>query len=390
MKKNLLLSVVCTLWCYVCQAVPYFFAPDGCITYDAQTNKLTLKVDYGSSNWTHHVGGQDTWIYIKISSSASIYNGPFASTSCDPGTYSCEYDLSSLIGLIAVPGCYEFFAVSSHSHSSGVPLPAGATPPLNPNVSDVFPYLSPSVWNTRPPVSGEPWDVSYDIGTGQQYGDDACTCPDTDTLDLVKCNSDFRLVINHLVSDGTSIIPQHVEAQLLEYHSSSTYSYDWGDGTITSVPHSHVYSPGGFSSGTYVICVTETTISGCVCTSCVRFTLPLTTLLDNPCDDTEVDPVPSSLEKPEPARGEVIFDRKLEIYPNPAANQVEIKFEITGDEDTHVNILDTAGKLVYESGRLSKGIRKLNVSTEQLQSGVYYVKLKTGNGESVEKMHILK
>lgn len=394
MKKNLLLSAVFVLFSWLCLAAGPFTAPDGCIKYDAQTNKLILKANYGFANWVGHVNGYDTWIYIRTSHSAANYIGPFASSSCDPVTYSCEYDISSLIGLIAVPGCYEFFAVSSHSHSSGVPLPPGVTPPVNPAFTDVFPTPSPAVWVSRPP-GPEAWDICYDIGSNEQYGHDACTCPDnTDTLAVVKCNSDFKLVINHVVTGGTPLLPQNVEAHLLEYHASSTYSYNWGDGTITSTPHSHVYpsgfGSGGYASGTYEICVTETTALGCVCKSCVQFTLPVTTLLSNPCDDEG--PIPSSLKKPDEKRSELIFDNKLEISPNPSVDQIEIKFELIGDEEVHVSILDASGKSVkeFQSGHLSKGVRKLAISTEQLPVGVYYVKLRTNSGESVEKLHILK
>jgi len=394
MKKNLLLSAVFVLFSWLCHAVPGFYAPEGCITYDAQTNKLTLKANYGLSNWVHHVNGYDTWIYIRTSHSAANYIGPFASSSCDPVTYSCKYDISSLIGLIAVPGCYEFFAVSSHSHSSGVPLPPGVTPPVNPAFTDVFPTPSPTVWNTRPP-GPESWDICYEIGSNEQYGHDACTCPEnTDTLDVVKCNSDFKLMINHLVTGGTSIIPQYVDVQLLEYHASSTYSYDWGDGTVTGVPHSHVYpapfGSGGYASGTYEICVTETTALGCVCRSCVQFTMPQTTLLSNPCNDGGS--TPSSLEKTGSKRSEPIYDRKLEVSPNPATDRVELRFELAADEEVQVYILDAAGEQVktYQYGRLEKGIRKLTISTENLPSGMYYLKLITNSGESVEALHILK
>ncbi|MFK5878124.1 MAG: T9SS type A sorting domain-containing protein [Flavobacteriaceae bacterium] len=78
---------------------------------------------------------------------------------------------------------------------------------------------------------------------------------------------------------------------------------------------------------------------------------------------------------------------KFSIFPNPASNVVNIKFINTLGEDLTVTVYDIQGKLVL--------IEKISNSTEaqldmsQLEGGFYFVKLKTGDQETIKKL-ILK
>jgi hypothetical protein len=67
----------------------------------------------------------------------------------------------------------------------------------------------------------------------------------------------------------------------------------------------------------------------------------------------------------------------LKLYPNPAYNQVEIKFE--EDHITEVRIYNSLGKLIIPS-KLNLTAEVCTFSVELLSQGVYLVQVKTENG----------
>lgn len=69
----------------------------------------------------------------------------------------------------------------------------------------------------------------------------------------------------------------------------------------------------------------------------------------------------------------------VEVYPNPFENQ----FVIKGNDINEISIYDLSGRMVisrkYNSGN------DVSISSENLNGGVYFIKITTGNGEVVKK-----
>lgn len=81
------------------------------------------------------------------------------------------------------------------------------------------------------------------------------------------------------------------------------------------------------------------------------------------------------------------FD-KLEVYPNPAQDQLTIRFEGNGAEVQWI-LIDAQGKQVlsaYEATFMGKN--EVQVNTTTLQGGVYTLKLRNANGEATERVVI--
>ncbi len=74
------------------------------------------------------------------------------------------------------------------------------------------------------------------------------------------------------------------------------------------------------------------------------------------------------------------------MFPNPATNEINLKW--SQPETANVRVFNTIGKLVFYGKKidLSRGF-KIDVSA--LNSGVYFVKVNTVNGEITKKL-ILK
>ena len=84
----------------------------------------------------------------------------------------------------------------------------------------------------------------------------------------------------------------------------------------------------------------------------------------------------------------VVEKQGFEIYPNPAQDQVKIKFSATSFPGGNVAIYDLSGKIVksYNFDEHSSQILDLDVS--DLSSGVYLIKTISAEGNAVEKLII--
>ena len=76
----------------------------------------------------------------------------------------------------------------------------------------------------------------------------------------------------------------------------------------------------------------------------------------------------------------------LSIYPNPASNEVNIKWNTP--EDVGVRIFDTQGKIVFYAKKVNL-LSQLNIDLTGFRSGIYFIKLNTSRGEITKKL-ILK
>lgn len=81
------------------------------------------------------------------------------------------------------------------------------------------------------------------------------------------------------------------------------------------------------------------------------------------------------------------------LYPNPAASAVNINIELNSNEKVSVSIFDITGKLVstvIENTEMNAGSNSVNVSTNNLSNGLYFVSVSTGNFVQTQKLVISK
>lgn len=76
----------------------------------------------------------------------------------------------------------------------------------------------------------------------------------------------------------------------------------------------------------------------------------------------------------------------LILYPNPATNEVNLKWN--ADEDVAVRVYNTLGKLMFYSKSVNLA-NDFKINTSAFKTGVYFVKLNTSKGEITKKL-ILK
>jgi len=67
----------------------------------------------------------------------------------------------------------------------------------------------------------------------------------------------------------------------------------------------------------------------------------------------------------------------IQVYPNPATEQVNLLFDLAGAETLSVSITDMLGKTVYQSNRqqYAEGKNQVSINTANLAPGMYRVSL---------------
>ncbi len=82
------------------------------------------------------------------------------------------------------------------------------------------------------------------------------------------------------------------------------------------------------------------------------------------------------------------------IYPNPAKINSEINVNLTLEKASKVNLVlyNSIGKVVknFGSENLNQGAQSLNLNTEGIEPGIYFLKTRTDNGEETTKVTITK
>jgi hypothetical protein len=73
---------------------------------------------------------------------------------------------------------------------------------------------------------------------------------------------------------------------------------------------------------------------------------------------------------------------EISVFPNPATNQISIKFKYFDsfkDENSTIEIVDLNGKKILETSSLLHITNEQNIDISELQSGLYFLRLKTAD-----------
>lgn len=72
----------------------------------------------------------------------------------------------------------------------------------------------------------------------------------------------------------------------------------------------------------------------------------------------------------------------IKVYPNPTDNDLNIEFAVSNSQTVVLNVQDVSGKQVMQNLiQANEGSNLVMMDTKELASGVYFLKVQTGNGE---------
>lgn len=158
-----------------------------------------------------------------------------------------------------------------------------------------------------------------------------------------------------------------------------SYSWDFGDGNTSNVQFPiHQYA----GAGTYLICLTVTS-SNPACTSTYCDSVTVTQKMLSAFTFAVVDQSTSANPAAEASAS-------LEMWPNPAHDQVSIRLELQNNAPVSAQIVDLQGRLVFETTekRLAPGQHTFNFNLHQLPSGLYLARVKIGGESIVRKLMV--
>ncbi len=77
-------------------------------------------------------------------------------------------------------------------------------------------------------------------------------------------------------------------------------------------------------------------------------------------------------------------------YPNPATNSFNIDYNIAGDDNASIRIMNTLGEVVMVFNDLAQGKNTLTIDATSLSTGTYFYQLKSGEAVLTKKLTIVK
>ena len=82
----------------------------------------------------------------------------------------------------------------------------------------------------------------------------------------------------------------------------------------------------------------------------------------------------------------------LPAYPNPFNPSTHLQFTVPNDMDVAINVYDINGRLIDEvvNSNLSRGYYNFEWDASQFSSGVYFIQLRSGQNQEIQKVVLMK
>jgi len=85
------------------------------------------------------------------------------------------------------------------------------------------------------------------------------------------------------------------------------------------------------------------------------------------------------------------FNSSISVYPNPANNVLNLSIESVCNSKANINLIDISGKVVFAFNKeITEGSNIVSLNTDNLQNGLYILKVKNGTTIYNEKVLIQK
>jgi|GEM_PF-2008696 len=171
---------------------------------------------------------------------------------------------------------------------------------------------------------------------------------------------------------GGQMFSQTITPGILAGSAHGTYTFSnlpYGDYFIL------VDIPGLDTNGTYHVNLSATT--------------PSVSALDFIVDSMYINPIGSSVNLI--SHNNSVLNNSISIYPNPAANQTKIKYDLINEANVEIELFDLVGrrtKTIIEKSIFEKNKYEHTIQLNELSSGVYFIKFKINNFENVIKLII--
>ena len=211
---------------------------------------------------------------------------------------------------------------------------------------------------------------------------DSCTIVTCDSVSInciggggtVPCSASFSTAA-YPDSSGTGTIFYVVNTSTV--NAGTSYFWDFGDGTTSTDQYpTHDY----LTDGSFILCLTIT---------------------DSTCTDTYCDSVVVTgssngftlVAKPEGSAGLVDLElySGMNIFPNPTSHNLTLRINSLEDSEIQVAIVSVMGQVISQNAhQVKSGDNTLNLYTDDLVKGYYFIKISSANANNVEAIRFIK
>lgn len=242
-----------------------------------------------------------------------------------------------------------------------VALSGNASGATNPEISVDWGDSSPT-GTTLPDSHTYAAAGTYQICASYVDLDNLENCQVVSCIDVVvddattSCTVEMTLTVTNNVVSVTSVGDGAANPQ---------YVITWGDGSFPTLSDngSHTYT----QSNTYTVCVTYGDLSNpgeCNATDCEDVVITVG-LLEN-----------------------VIAENSISVYPNPMADESNIKLALNKPAHVQVDLFDLTGKNIANvfNGERGQGTQNISFNTKSLSKGIYFIRVIAGEEERTIKV----
>ncbi len=177
-------------------------------------------------------------------------------------------------------------------------------------------------------------------------------------------NADYTNSINYGLTPGISFtINDHEVTFTGTTAGAASYFWDFGDGnTSTQENPTHNYSG---ATGPTDVTLTVTSARGCVSETTANVGLTAT--------------------------NEVTGLTALKVFPNPTSGNANIEFMLKNQMEMAVQLLDVNGKVVLAANHeFNAGFNRYELNASNLNTGVYFLRLLSEEGQKVVRISVIK
>ncbi|MCK5789063.1 MAG: Omp28-related outer membrane protein, partial [Chlamydiia bacterium] len=86
------------------------------------------------------------------------------------------------------------------------------------------------------------------------------------------------------------------------------------------------------------------------------------------------------------------LDNDVTIYPNPITSNAQIEFNLIEQSEVTIDIYNILGKKIQQlqDGTMASGLQKVQINTDNLDGGIYFVNITINNNTISKKVNIIK
>lgn len=87
---------------------------------------------------------------------------------------------------------------------------------------------------------------------------------------------------------------------------------------------------------------------------------------------------------------EMAGDVEMNLFPNPTSNQFTLQAQFADKQDVQIEVRDITGRVVYQSAVQHTAVLNENLSVNTWNPGSYLVIVRTNNGQSLERLSVVR